>query len=477
MLGLFGTLNLASRSLQAQMAGIEVTGQNLANVNTTGYSRQRVQIAASPDLVTSVGPEGTGADVTSIQQVVSNLLNGQIQSQNTTSGYWNSQQTALQNAQNALDEFLSGSPASSTGSASSTDSTDTSGTGLSTQLSSLFSAFSALSSSGSSTNLQAVVSAGQTLASTFNHLSTQFGNLRTALNSSLNSDVTSANQLLTNIASLNQEISTANFSGGNANDLSDEREQDLENLSQLTNITTSSGANGAVNVTIGGQTLVAGNSVNDTLQTYDAGNGQLLVQTATGGVNLTLTGGSMQGTIDARDGTLATMQNSVDNLAGTVITQVNGILDNGYNSTGGTGNSFFTGTNSATIGVNAAMVNNPSLMQISSSPTTTGDTSLALQVSQLSTATQSALNNQTFGDAYDSTVAGLGDALSTANTQVTDQATVTNMLATQRSSVSGVNVDEEMTNMMTYQRAYEASAQLVTTVNTMMGDTLAMKTA
>jgi flagellar hook-associated protein 1 FlgK len=213
------------------------------------------------------------------------------------------------------------------------------------------------------------------------------------------------------------------------------------------------------------------------LQTYDPGNGNLLVQTATGKVNLTLTGGSIQGTIDARDGTLATMQSNLNSLANTLITQVNGVLDNGYNSTGGTGNSFFTGTGSSNIGVNSALVNNPSLLQISSSPTVTGDTSLALQVSQLSTTAQAGLNNQTLSGSYDSTVAGLGNALSTANTQVTNQTAVTNMLATQSSSISGVNIDQEMTNMMTYQQAYQASAQLVTTVNTMLGDTLAMKTS
>jgi flagellar hook-associated protein 1 FlgK len=85
------------------------------------------------------------------------------------------------------------------------------------------------------------------------------------------------------------------------------------------------------------------------------------------------------------------------------------------------------------------------------------------------------LNNQTFSGSYGATVAGLGDALQTANTQVTDQTAVSQMLSTQRSSVSGVNVDEEMTNMLTFQRAYQASAQVVTTVNTMLGDLISMK--
>ena len=108
MLGLFGTLNLATRSLQTQMTGVEVAGQNLANVNTTGYSRQVVNIQTSPDAATSIGPEGTGADATGIQQIVSAVLNSQIQTQSGVGGYWNSQQSALQSAQDALNEFLNG---------------------------------------------------------------------------------------------------------------------------------------------------------------------------------------------------------------------------------------------------------------------------------------------------------------------------------------------------------------------------------
>ena len=69
----------------------------------------------------------------------------------------------------------------------------------------------------------------------------------------------------------------------------------------------------------------------------------------------------------------------------------------------------------------------------------------------------------------------MGTALDDANTEATDQTTVSDMLSTQRSSVSGVNLDEEMTNMMSYQRAYEASAEVVTTINTLLGDTMNLK--
>lgn len=473
MLGLFGTLDLAKRSLQTQMVGVEVTGQNLANVNTAGYSRQTVQIATSPDITTAIGSEGTGANAVSIQQMVSNLLNGQIQSQNSISSYWTSQQTAFQSAQNGLDEFLNGSGATSS---TTTATTSTSATGLSSQLTALFNAFSSLAAAPSISTEQAAVGAAQSLSTTFNQISSQFSSLDTGLNSSLSSDVSSANQLLTQIADLNSQITKAQFGGGNANNLLDQREQALESLSKLTTISTSTGANGEVNVSIGGQTLVSGGTVNDTLQTYDPGNGNLLVQTATGGVNLTLTGGSMQGTIDARDGELATMQNQLNSLASNLITSVNSLYSAGYSTSGTTGASFFTGTNAADISVASSLVNDPTSFQLAASATATGDNTVALQLAQLANTAQTGLNNQTFGSYYGSMVAGLGNSLSNANTQVTNQSAVSSMLTTQRSSISGVNTDEEMTNLMAFQRAYEASAKLVSTIDTLLGDTLAMKT-
>jgi flagellar hook-associated protein 1 FlgK len=478
MLSLNGALNMASQAMQTQMTGIDVSGQNLANVNTQGYSRQTVDIQTSPDIATSIGMEGTGSSAVAIQQAVNTLLNSQVVTQQSSNGYWTAQQSALQNAQTSLNEFLNGTAATSSSSSSTSD------TGLSGQLTGLFNAFQAVATSPTSiADRQSLISQAQTLASTFNQVDSQLSATRTSLNTSLTNNVTSANSLLSGIAQLNGQIATAEFSGGTPNDLLDERQQDLQNLSQLTSIQTSAQANGAVDVSIGGQTLVSGDQVADTLQTYDAsgnGSGQLLVQTATGGVDLKLSGGSMQGTIDARDGELAGMQNQINSLASGLITGINSNGQGGYNSgyslTGTTGADFFTGTDASNIAVNSSLVNDPSLLQASASPTATGDGSVALQIANLASSTQASLNNETFGNYYGATVAGLGDALQTANTQVTNQTAVSNMLSTQQSSVSGVNIDQEMTNLMGFQRAYEASAQLVTTINEMMQTVNNMKT-
>ena len=467
---------MASRAMQAQMTGVEVTGQNLANVSTTGYTRQTVDIQASPDISTSIGDEGTGANAVAIQQAVNSMLNGQIVTQQSSSSYWSAQQSALQSLQTNLDEFLNGTASTSSGSTNTT-----SDTGLAGQLSSLFDDFQAVATSPTSISArQELISQAQTLSSTFNQVDSQFNATRTSLNSSVTNAVSSANQLLSGIAQLNGQISSAEFSGGTPNDLLDEQQQDLKNLAQLTNIQTSTGSNGAVDVSIGGQSLVAGDKVLDTLQTYDAsgnGSGQLLVQTATGGVDLTLTGGSIQGTIDTRDGELTTMQKSINTLASSLITQVNSVNSGGYSLTGTTGTDFFTGTNASNISVNQSLVNDPSLVQASGSATASGDNSVALKLADLASATQSNLDGQTFGDSYGETVAALGDALSNANTQVANQSAVSNMLSTQQSSVSGVNIDQEMTNLIGFQRAYEASAELVTTVNQMMETLNEMKSS
>jgi flagellar hook-associated protein 1 FlgK len=191
---------------------------------------------------------------------------------------------------------------------------------------------------------------------------------------------------------------------------------------------------------------------------------------------LTLTGGSIQGTIDARDGELSQMQSSINTLASTLITQVNGIHDSGYSLSGTTGAQFFNGADASDITVNQTLVDDPTLIQASNSATANQDNSVARQLGDLANVTQASLTNLTFGDSYGQTVTALGNSLANANTQVTNQTSVSNMLATQRSSTSGVNIDEEMTNLMGFQRAYEASAQLVTTVNQMMQTVIAMKT-
>ncbi|HEX4343230.1 MAG TPA: flagellar hook-associated protein FlgK [Verrucomicrobiae bacterium] len=469
MLGLFGTLSMATRSLQAQQTAIEVAGQNIANVNNTAYARQRVNLATSPTVQTNVGPQGTGVQVTGIQSIRSALLDNQVQGELSVGSYWTSQQGALESTQTGLGEFID----STTGTATSTDgATD----GLSDDINGLFSGFEAVSTSPESTaNRQLLLNNAQTLATRLNQTSANLADVKASLNTSLQGNVTDANQLLSDIANLNKQISAAEAPGGNpANDLRDLRESKLETLAGLVNVTTSTGDAGAMNISIGGTQLVSDSNVLDTMQTYDAGGGQMLIRTTTGGTPLTLSGGQMQGTIDARDGTLAGLQTSLDTLASQLITQVNAVHDSGYGLNGTTGAKFFTGSDASDIGVNSALVDDPTLVQAAGAPGAPGDNTVAFALGQMATAPQAGLNNQSFSDSYSQTVAGLGYALSNANTQSADSSKVQDLLTQQRDSVSGVSIDEEMTDLIGFQRAYAASAKMVSTVEDMLDTVLNM---
>lgn len=471
MLGLFNTLNLGARSMMAEEVGVEVTGQNLANASNPAYSRQRVVMQASTPTPTVIGMEGTGVEAASIQQVRNQLLDGQIQAESSVGGYWNTQQSLLEDAQTQLGEFLN---LSSSGTSGTSDSTTTS-SDLSDQLNSLFNAFQSVATSPTDPAArQSLVNTAQSLASSFNQASQNLSALNDQLNTSIGAGVTSANQILSDIASLNGQIAKATASGGNANDLVDSREQDLENLAQLTNLQTTANADGTVSVSIGGQQLVSGGTLSDTLATYDPGNGQLLVQTATSGTPLTLAGGSIQGTIDARDGTLTTLRNNLDSMASTLITQVNGIYKNGYDLNGNQGADFFTGSDAGSIGVNAALLTDPSQVQAAGS-NAAGDNTVALQLAQLGNQSLGALNNQTLSGACALSVQNFGNALSSANDQVNNYNSVNTMLLNQRDSVSGVSLEEETTNLINYQKAYEASAKIISTVDKMLSTVIAMK--
>src|SRR5262249_55495909 len=106
MIGLFGTLNLGARSLQAQQTGVEIAGQNLANINNPAYSRQRVNLQTSLAVTTPFGPQGTGVEVAAIQQIRDALLDGQVRDETSVGGYWEAQQAGLGSAQTALSQFL-----------------------------------------------------------------------------------------------------------------------------------------------------------------------------------------------------------------------------------------------------------------------------------------------------------------------------------------------------------------------------------
>lgn len=475
MLGLFGTLNLGARSMSTQRAGVEVAGQNLANVNNPAYARQRVNIATSITIGSEIGPMGTGAEAVAIQQMRNAILDNQIQAEASNRGSLAAQQTALQYTQAALgtqiDRMASGAEGA----------TAAQGVGgghsLADNLSELFNAFQSLSTNPTSmAERQTLLMKAASLGLQFNQLNTRLDNLTGSLNSTIDSELGVANTLLSDIANLNKLITTAEVtSGGTANDLRDTRQARIEELAKYVKLDISNGNGSALNISVGGVDLVTNTTVTDTLQSYDAGGGQMLVRATTSGTPVNLTGGSIQGTIAARDGGVANLKTGINNLANLLISQVNAVHAGGFSLTGTTGANFFNGTNAADINVNAALLNDPSLVQAAGVSGAAGDNQTALALAQLAQTKHAALNNQTFNQSYGQTVAAFGQELSTVNSQLGDQQAIEDMLLRQRDSIGGVSLDEEMTDLTRFQKAFAASARLITTVDEMLDTLVNMK--
>jgi len=460
---------MAARSLSVQQEEMTISGQNLANINNTAYADEQLAVSDSTPLETSIGDEGTGVQMTGITESRDSMLDSQIQTEAGTSGSLTAQQSNLQNAEAYLDEQIS---------ASSSSTAPDSPNGLAANLSNLFNSFQSLSTDPSDLSLrQTAVQSAQQVAAQFNQVSTQLSTVQADLNTSVQNDVASSNQDLSEIANLNSQIVAADGAGGSADQLVDEREQTLENLAGLANFSATTEANGAVNVSIGGVAMVAGGKVTDSLQTYTDSNGNLQVQSKNAGTPITLTGGSIEGEITARDGALATLQSGLNNLALQLTTQVNTIYSAGYDLNGDTGQDLFTGDVASNIGVNSKVADDPSQFQAAGAPGAAGDNTVVLALAQLGGQNIAGLGNQTFSGSYAQTVSDLGDSISSVNEQLGNSQAVTQMLTNERASTSGVSTDTEMTNMIQYQKAYEASAELVTTLNEMMQTVVAMKTS
>ena len=234
-------------------------------------------------------------------------------------------------------------------------------------LNDLFNSFQSLSTDPTSmTERETLVSKAADLASQFNQFDQRLQHLTASLNDSVQTDVTNANDLLSDIAKLNDQISTTELSSvGTANDLRDLHQQKLEQLGKLVQVNVVNGPNGATNISVSGTALVSGKQVSDTLQTYDSGGGKMLVRAASAGTPLALTGGSIQGTIDVRDGAVAALGGSVNSLSSLLITEINNVHAGGFSLTGSTGEKFFTGTNATDMKLNAALLGNPALVQAS----------------------------------------------------------------------------------------------------------------
>jgi flagellar hook-associated protein 1 FlgK len=475
MLGLFGALSLGTRALAAQRQGVEVAGHNLANVNNSAYARQRVSIQSTASSDGFTDPVGSGAEVVAIRQIRDQILDGQVIAEGGVSGSLEAQQRALKTAQSLLGQSID---RGNTG-AGGTSAADGVGGGqqLAAGLTDFFNSFASLAAQPASMpEREITLRRAAALAAQFPALDNRLSTLGTQLDESLDTDLKSANALLSDIARLNGQISrTEAVSGGSANDLRDQRQAKLESLSGVIGFDSIESSDGSVGIVVGGVSLVTSDVREKTLETFTNSDGDRMIRASGTTDALVITSGRVHGTLDARDGGLKNLRSGINDLAKSLIDEVNALHTAGFALDGSTGRAFFLGSSAADIRVNQALLDNPSSLQVSGSATARGDNRVAKALSQLGNQPIAALDGQTLGNAYNRIVGRLGEDLSSVNQQLADQKVVAELLKGQRDSVSGVSIDEEMSDLTRFQRGYQASAKLINTIDEMMDTTLSLK--
>ncbi len=417
-------IQTALSGLLAQQEAMDTVSNNIANANTEGYSRETAVLEPTPSLqianlsqLTGEGAWlGTGVTVQTISRVRNVYLDSQYRTQNSALSAASTAAEELEQTQSAFNEPSSASIAS--------------------ELSTFWTSWSELANDPTSeASRESVVAAGQQLTQTLNQVSGQLqtiagqAELQVSVQTGPNGEVQGyAKQ----IAQLNGQIKLAEEAGQKPNEMLDRRDMLLDKLSSLANVTVTQEADGTDTVAFGdaAKPLVEGTTVNWPQEITAAAGGEL-------GTLIGLTGPT---------GALTTYKESLDNIARTLNESVNALHG---------APPFFTGTTAATIkvAVKASEVK-------ASGTKAAGGNEVALAISEL--------RGGAADQAYSALIEQVGSNLQVAKNEQANLKTGVAAIENQRQSVSGVSLDEEMTNLIAFQRGYEASARTLTALDNML---------
>lgn len=566
----FFGLDIGASALRAAQQQLDTAAHNVANASTPGYSRQVVSLVESPPYTFPAfnrsglpGQIGSGVTVAAVTRVRDTFLDQQVQAQASLKGQWDARDQEL-----AKVEAIFPEPSSS---------------GLGNTISQYYAAWQDVASGPTSTAARtALTEQASNLAMQMNSDSTQLGMIASGIDTQVSQQVTTINDLATQIAALNGQIQRVTVTGDNPNDLLDQREQLLEQLSAIVPASVTTQKDGSATVEIGGTDLVSGvNARQMVAQTNNSGH---VTPTWSDGSAVSLPSGQLKALLDVRDVDLAGYQSQLDSLAQGIADSTNALHERGVDANGNAGQALFTyypGNAAATLAVNPAVAANPQLIAASASPDTPGDGSVAgliadlqnaksysagvagtdivggmdlttnttarlmtvgtdtavaqtytfsgtgnsltltgadgstqtITVADMAAGDTQVLNfdqlgikltvssetaakagadlvtdfttpghntvvaaslytpSQTTTDFYSGLVAKIGSASSQATEMSQNQQLVVDQLNTQVQQTSGVSLDEEATDMLRFQRAYQAAARVITTMDQML-DTL-----
>lgn len=520
MSGLFGSFNVAVKGMNASQTALHTTGHNISNANTEGFNRQRVEVKAdTPYTLAGVGQLGTGVRIQSVVRMVDEFVDLQIRSENSIYAQYEAQYDTIGQIEMVFNE--------------------PSNTGLNFAMGEMFNAWQELSKNPESLNAKSiVVEKSKAFADSLNHMANRADQLKEDVIGNIGKNVFDVNSLVTKLNTVNDQIANIQVKGQSPNDLMDTRDQILKDLSSLSDISATFDKWGRASVSIGGQpiTRIYGESTSSLengkmLSSISAvvPNGEMVdVHVQVGGDSsqvktITMTKEEAE---SYQPGTPVFFENSVEgetlttgNLspakikAGAIGGNVNSLKEidqriedlsqfakgvqyafNAVHNPENKGVDFFTGDSSLNFAVNSDILKNEGLVatgENAASPAGDGSRALILANLRNTKIDFKDLTKNTYDDgtkkftttgtpstmegAYGDIVIKVGVKTEQASNMVDNQTAVLSQLYNRRESVSGVSIDEEVTNLLKYQRSYEANSRVINTINEML-DTLINRT-
>jgi flagellar hook-associated protein 1 FlgK len=454
MASIYGILQTGKSALLAQQQGIKVTGQNISNVGTSGYTRRRLILNQGVSIPSSSGPIGAGVEVKGIERVYDSFLGAQINQEEQELGRWEARRDALNMTEIQFNDATGG---------------------LSEALGEFWNAWQDLANDPSGYVQRAsLLSKGKDLAYQFQEVYDVLSPVPSPWDDQVVNAVSRINLKASQIADLNQKIVEVETSGANANEQRDARDQALKELSSLIDNSSYEQENGTVAVKLGdGKTLVDGVNWRElTTTTNDQGHKDISwSDSPAGGINDSISSGALKGLIETRDEIVPGYMNSLETLTGTISAQINALHKTAFGLDGSTGVDFFTGKlSSGNLAVNSQIVSDTDKIAAAQTiDALPGDNRMALAIADLqSTSVSIGDTNTTFSDYYSSIVSRVGTDIQYAETRVDNQTEMLTYLDNYRESVSGVSLDEEMINLIQYQRSYESAAKLISVVDELL---------
>jgi flagellar hook-associated protein FlgK len=464
MTSLLNALNAGKTSLLTNQKSIEIVGNNMANVNTPGYSRQRPQFTDIPSVNFNNFFIGQGVTVSDVSRDYSVFITRQLQSKIIDYG----EETGKSNSLKELERIF-----------------NVSENNLAAQIDDFFDAWQALSANPSGqVERDIVIQRGQLLGNAFSNITNEMDTITQNLNREILSEIPAINEQLAEIARLNDRINLVEVSGQSANAARDQRDLLVQNLSETLGVQTYTDNLGMLCVHLPGGIPLVNGTITATISPVVTGtdvNLQAHIAGSTRDIGLESMGGKFKGIFEMRDVFIKGLGDNLNTLAVDLTTAVNTAHIDGYGTDGVTGRLFFNDLTTLPPNLMPSRnimvaITDASQVAVAGHPAAApGDNENALRIAQLETTHKVGTTNDTFNDFFSQMVSTVGIEAARNNLALTGAQDATMQLHILRDGYSGVSLEEEMIDLIQYQRGFQSSAKYLSTVDEMMSSLLQLK--